>query len=32
VTLGELMEVTDLLKAAGVETVGLVTKRLEEER
>ncbi len=25
VTLGELMEVTDLLKAAGVENVGLVT-------
>ncbi len=26
VTLGELMEVTDLLKAAGVENVGLVAK------
>ena len=30
VTLGELMEVTDLLKAAGVENVGLVTKGPEE--
>ena len=30
VTLGELMQVTDLLKAAGVETVGLVTKPPEE--
>jgi biopolymer transport protein ExbD len=30
VTLGEFMEVTDLLKAAGVDTVGLVTKAPEE--
>jgi biopolymer transport protein TolR len=30
VTLGELMEVTDLLKAAGVENVGLVAKGPEE--
>ena len=30
VTLGEFMEVTDLLKAAGVDTVGLVTKGPDE--
>ena len=30
VSLGEVMEVTDLLKAAGVEKVGLVTKGPEE--
>ena len=30
VTLGELMEVTDVLKAAGVENVGLVAKGPEE--
>ena len=30
VTLGELTEVTDILKAAGVENVGLVTKAPEE--
>jgi biopolymer transport protein TolR len=30
VTLGDLMQVTDLLKAAGVENVGLVTKGPEE--
>jgi biopolymer transport protein TolR len=30
VTVGELMEVTDLLKAAGVENVGLVAKGPEE--
>ena len=30
VTLGQLMEVTDLLKAAGVENVGLVAKGPEE--
>src|SRR5438045_3947155 len=30
VTLGQLMEVTDLLKAAGVENVGLVTKGPDE--
>jgi biopolymer transport protein TolR len=30
VTVGEFMEVTDLLKAAGVDTVGLVTKAPEE--
>src|SRR5262245_41643259 len=30
VNLGEVMEVTDLLKAAGVEKVGLVTKGADE--
>ena len=30
VSLGDVMEVTDLLKAAGVEKVGLVTKGPEE--
>ena len=30
VTVGEFMEVTDLLKAAGVDTVGFVTKAPEE--
>ena len=30
VTLGQVMEVTDLLKAAGVENVGLVAKAPEE--